>query len=454
MEGNVFPHFGRVAIVDDKYEEVRQVQNVLARKGVPYVFYDYQEMQDSEIVKVEGIRLLFLDIRLEEGNSGEKNLLTVLASAVERVIPIKNGPYAIILWTNEYMMKDEVAKYLNDNLDDSETTKPTYIGALDKKEFLGKPLDCLAEKFIEYYNSQNMLAFLTEIENNVMAVPANVVKMMTYSFVKDASNEALEKVFLLFAGTETGNCDSSVNATKTVLRQVADLIRDRYMEIAANGDNVDKLAKLWKVDFSDKEKIKSLLLAHNAEQAALINTALNVNTYSEKTDRLPGKVYKHTDATLKIDKDILAKSTFERELSVLKYSGKEISTFKEPIVIDITPSCDYAQGKNHMLRTLYGYIVYIEKDTGAPSDWLNMNYTDKIKGHIFKEYVYITPTFMIQDRLCVLLLNTKMMGLEKDDYSEGLEYLFRLNDEITNDIRKKTGDILSRIGFNSVSFKS
>lgn len=88
MVENVFPCFGRVAIVDDKREEVRQIQNILAEKGVPYIFYDYQDMHELEINKVDGIRILFLDIRLEDGTSEEKNLLTVLASTVERIIPI------------------------------------------------------------------------------------------------------------------------------------------------------------------------------------------------------------------------------------------------------------------------------------------------------------------------------------------------------------------------------
>lgn len=458
MEDNIFPRYGRVAIVDDKIEEVKQIQSILAKKGVPYIFYDYQEMSkwyESDINKVDGIRLLFLDIRLEEGTSGEKNLLTVLASTVERIIQPENGPYMIILWTNEFQMVEKVKNYLLENLDDKETTKPSHIDAIDKKDFISKTSDCLMDKFIDYYKSQNMLAFLMEIENNVMTVPANVVKMIVYSFVKDASNEELKKLFLRFARTEMGNCDSSTNATKTVLRLLSDLIRDRYMAISSNNIIVDKLSKLWHVDFAeDKELSKGY-----AEQAAIINTVLNVNIHSERTDRVPGKVYRQTDEKIQVDKDTLKRSTFQKNKSYIKegsfnltdQENKIIETDVDQIVIDITPSCDYAQGKNHMLRTLYGYIVYIGKDSEVLSD---IDYVKKIKAQVFDLYVYVSPIFKIKERFCVLLLNTKMMDLEKEEFFEGLEYLFRLNDDITNDIRKKTSEILSRIGINSVSIKN
>jgi predicted transcriptional regulator len=451
VEESVFPRFGRVAIVDDKIDEVLQIQNVLAKKGVPYVFYNYRDINDADVNKVDGIRLLFLDIRLEDGTSHEKNLLTILASTVEKIIPIQNGPYAIILWTNEYGMKDYVIKYLNDSLDESETTKPSHIGAFDKKEFINKPTDCLEKELVNYYKNQNMLAFLMEIENNVMTVPANVVKMINYSFVKGASNQELVKLFLRFAQTETGNCDAPENATKTVLRLISDLIRDRYMEIAANDNMVDKLCKLWQKDFPIKlDDINNLLSKEPVEQAAIINTVLNVNTYSKNTDKVPGKVYKVKQDKILIDTDILAKSTFGKHGSwKLTYEKKPIKTEMDIIEIDITPSCDYAQGKSHMLRTLYGYIVYIA-DHDTSSDGSKIVYKGKINHQSPCECVYVSPFFFIRNRLCVLLLNTKMMALEREDFSEGLEYLFRLNDEITNEIRKKAGEILSRIGINKI----
>ena len=451
MTSDFFPRYGRVAIVDDKYEDVKKIQSLLASEGIPYIFYDYKEMQELEkIEQVDGIRLLFLDIRLEDGTSGEKNLYSILASTIERIIPPQNGPYAIILWTNEFEKEDAVKEYLNNNLRDDETTKPSFISAVDKKDIITKPfnesIELLATALNSHYADHKMVAFLNEIENRLMSVPSSTLKMITHSFIKDASNDELEKLFMRLAWTESGNCNSTENATKTVLRLVADLIRDRYMEIVASGDTVATLSSLWKVDESI---IKEKMSGDQAEQIALINASLNVNAYSPSTDNVPGKVYKHSDETIPIEADYLLHSTISNNESkiVINSGGTEIETILEPIEIDITPSCDYAQGNNRMLRTLLGYIVYIDN---FPKSLKAKKLKEKIEGKV-NGFVYVTPLFKINDKFCVLVLNTKLLNLEKQDYCEHLEYLFRLNDEITNEIRQDTGSGLSRLGINSVN---
>ncbi len=291
-----------------------------------------------------------------------------------------------------------------------------------------------------------MVASLNEIENRLMSVPSSTLKMITHSFIKDASNDELEKLFMRLAWTESGNCNSTENATKTVLRLVADLIRDRYMEIVAIGDTVATLSSLWKVDESI---IKEKMSGDQAEQIALINASLNANAYSPSTDNVPGKVYKHSNETIPIEANYLLHSTIRNNESkiVINSGGTEIETILEPIEIDITPSCDYAQGNNRMLRTLLGYIVYINN---FPESLKAKKIKEKIEGKV-NGFVYVTPLFKINDKFCVLVLNTKLLNLEKQDYCEHLEYLFRLNDEITNEIRQDTGSVLSRLGINSVN---
>ena len=452
MEDYIFPRYGKVAIVDDKYDEVKAIQNILAEKGVPYIFYDYQSMLDADIVKVDGIRLLFLDIRLEDGMSEEKNLLTVLASTVERIIPVNNGPYYIILWTNEAVMKDKVIEYLNTNLDEHETTKPSMISTMDKKAFLTKSLDDIKNVISSLYAEQNMLAFLTEIENRTMQVTPNVIKMIVYRFLKEVNNSELEKLFVRLAMTEKDNCESAFSATKIILYQIFELIRDRYMEIISDESSVESLANYWKFDFSDKKMVDELLKEKEVEQKAIINTVLNANVYAEKSDNVPGKIYVHDNDTLTINPDVLMESTFGKNRPVFISGKTEIPYELIPIELDITPSCDYAQRKNHMLRTLYGYIIYFKKIEGTPvEDWAQIDYHGKTDGKT-PDYVYVTPAFYINKQMCVLALNTKMLGLEEHNYSDNLTYLFRLNSELTNEIRKKAGEVISRLGFNSINY--
>ena len=44
--------------------------------------------------------LFFWIFVLEDGNEEAKNIYSVLASTIETIIGVNNGPYTIVLWTN------------------------------------------------------------------------------------------------------------------------------------------------------------------------------------------------------------------------------------------------------------------------------------------------------------------------------------------------------------------
>lgn len=78
------------------------------------------------------------------------------------------------------------------------------------------------------------------------------------------------------------------------------------------------------------------------------------------------------------------------------------------------------------------------------------NEEPKIKHKIQYDYIYVTPELQFKNKLCVLVLNTKYITIENKNFADELEYLFRFNQDILAEIRKKSGDILTRIGINSL----
>ncbi len=91
MIQKILPKNGKVLIIDDKPEDVIPIQNILAENGIPYIFYDYTNLKEYNVNKLDAVRMLFLDIRLEDGIQGTKNIATVLASTIEKVVKCKNG---------------------------------------------------------------------------------------------------------------------------------------------------------------------------------------------------------------------------------------------------------------------------------------------------------------------------------------------------------------------------
>ena len=449
MLQKILPRNGKVVIIDNKREEVEQLEDLLTQNGASYIFYDYNKLRDTDIKKCSGIRLMFLDIRLEEGTSDPKTLCTILASAIDKVVEKENGPYTIVLWTNEISLKEQVEEFLLERLSSDETTAPSCVCALDKKDFISEPETKLIEKLYEQLKEQHMMSFLFEWENNAMFISHKTIQLLLYGMSPKLSNAELETLFARIACLDyAGDTES---ATKNLVNVLSELMKDRYMEVFSEKELIKSLSDYWKVDFTKIDETEQVEVSLKAK----LNTSLNLNIYDKGNEGLPGKVYAVKKEDLHLEYDKFEESTLSKNWpndNIFKFKGgKEASVTYTPIEVDVTPHCDYAQGKNHMLRTLFGYKVTIEKnECEGELIWLNGNYMKKIKDTISFPYVYVTPEFIINDELCVFILNTKYLTIEPHGYEDKHQYLFRFNSEILNEIRKTGAETLSRIGINNL----
>lgn len=454
MIQKILPNNGKVLIIDDKYDDVKPIQNIFAENGIPYIFYDYTVFKDIMVKKLDAVRMVFLDIRLEDGMQETKNIATVLASVIEKVIKPQNGPYVLVLWTNEIALKDEIQEYLFGYLMPDETTLPTYVCALDKKDFISKPETELVDKLISQLSGQNMMKFLVEWENASNCVSGNMIRLMLYGLQSKMDNDSIEKILVQLACMEDSEVNDQKLATRNVIQFLVELIRDRYLDVMSQEELINTLSEYWTFSFGDVEKVKSIRKEMPIEQRASMNNVLNLNTYDSSSRNLPGKVYLLDESKLNFSVEDFMCSTLGDKWyqdNEVKLEGGLIKLNLTPIEVDITPNCDYAQNKNHMLRTVFGYMIEIGKvSKKGKEDWLNIGYSTKFSRKISREYVYVTPEFLFNEKLCVFVLNTKYLTIEKKDYCNQYTYLLRLNNEILGEIRKKSGEIISRLGINNL----
>jgi len=444
----ILPRNGKVVIIDNKREEVEQLEDLLTQNGASYIFYDYNKLRDTDIKKCSGIRLMFLDIRLEEGTSDPKTLCTILASAIDKVVEKENGPYTIVLWTNEISLKEKVEEFLLERLSSDETTAPSCVCALDKKDFISEPETKLIEKLYEQLKEQHMMSFLFEWENNAMYISHKTIQLLLYGMSQKLSNEELETLFTRIACLDY--VVDKESATKNLVNVLSELMKDRYMEVFSKNELIKSLSDYWKVDFSNIEEAEHIDVSLKAK----LNTSLNLNIYDEGNEELPGKVYAVKKEDLPFDYEKFQESTLSKKLpdnKIINSNGHEIPIEFSPIEVDVTPHCDYAQGKNHMIRTIFGYKIVIGKiDVDGQNTWFNIKYKSKIEKTIKLGYIYVTPEFIIGDELCVFVLNAKYLTIESPGYNSEYKYLFRFNCEILNEIRKLSGETISRIGINNL----
>lgn len=453
MIQKILPKNGKVLIIDDKPEDVIPIQNILAENGIPYIFYDYTNLKEYNVNKLDAVRMLFLDIRLEDGIQGTKNIATVLASTIEKVVKCKNGPYTIVLWTNEIALKDEIQEYLLSNLSAEETTLPTYVCALDKKDFELQPKDTLENSLLSQLKGQHMMNFLIEWENYSMGISGNIIRLLLYGLQNDMDDKSIENILIQMACLENSEVNTKEQATKNVLHALVELVKDRYLEIVSNEEVVAELSNYWEFDFEKKDEIKNIHDNIPIEQRASINTFLNLNTYDTAGAKLPGKVFSLSESDLVFNVDDFRDSTLSNNWfknNEMRTHGEVLNLTLQAVEVDITPNCDYAQNKNHMLRTIFGYMIKIgQVSKDGKNVWINEKYSKKINHTIKYEYVYVTPEFLLNDEIYVLALNTKYMTLENKNYCQNYRYLFRFNNDILGEIRKRGADMIARIGINN-----
>ena len=224
-----------------------------------------------------------------------------MAAVIEKVIQPKNGPYAVVLWTNEIALKEEIQGYLLSYLSTEETTLPTYICALDKKEFVAKPKEMLTESLSLQLQEQKMMNFLTEWENQSISISSNMVRLLLYGLHTQMDDESIQKIFIQMATLENSEVKNKLEATRNILQILVEFLRDRYLEIMSNPKLIKDFSEYWDFDFNNECEIKRIQENTSIEQKACINSLLNINTYDSKDRQLPGKIVLLADEAIEFD---------------------------------------------------------------------------------------------------------------------------------------------------------
>ena len=97
------PRNGRIAIVDDKFEQALPIITALSKRRAPFTYYSgrFEELPE-EGESSNDVRILFLDINLNPSTSSDlKQVRSTLAGVIGRIISDRNIPYVLIYWSRE-----------------------------------------------------------------------------------------------------------------------------------------------------------------------------------------------------------------------------------------------------------------------------------------------------------------------------------------------------------------
>jgi hypothetical protein len=448
------PKNGRVVVIDDNLEEeALPLLQALAKQGVAVSFFKGEE-HSLPAKPINGVRLLFLDIKLAGMEmASDDEIAKSLKAVIETIIDHDNGPYVMIGWTKH-------SKYLTSVVETLDV-KPVHHVAMEKSECQTPSgvydLTKIEAKLSEELTKIGPVRLLFEWENLINDSAYSIVNEITES-TSDKGN--LESVLFQLAKADIGKMDAAnaVEISKSSLHVFNMLL----------ADTIESKIGSLKAQFLDDERIGELKKVSTGEALEMelrgkINSKLLISSPASN-DYCPGNVYSEFDDKRKdlcqrfvieripcenvaryVKKQeavALSKLQGDKKEQYLKAKNEEFSIkLREEmklIFVEVTPVCDHAQGHSKYHRIMPGFL-------------LNTKYKEMLFRGIDLAF-YESKLVYVQKFADFFILQLDFRGLTTIEIGSlfSKEPLFRLRQDFLFDIQHKAGTHFSRPGYISL----
>jgi hypothetical protein len=365
------PQNGRVVVIDDIETEGIPLVKALSKNGVPTTYFTGLDMNELPSEPFQDVRLVFLDIVIGT-QSSEKNKIATVGNILRKIIGEKNGPYILIGWTkhNELLEKIKNLQHVQSPIITLNLEKLNCRN--DRGDY---DINKIESKLKEELDKVGAFHFFVLWENIVHKSANQIVKEFSSFYDNDSNWEknlsnVLFHLASAYAGKQLGN-------------EKKDIIQNGMLTF--NGTFIDFLENTMRgldyseinIDFNHKEEIPENVYAK-------INSKLLLMESLDTRLTQPGNVYEIKDnCSLKVNVQELFNQEFD------KYTRKEDFLKKiKYIQLEVSPTCDFAQGKWRLSRLLPGVMW--------PSEHL-LNYPIKKKRDVElikdADYIYSSPLF-------------------------------------------------------------
>ncbi len=415
------PKNGRIVVIDDNYEEAIPLLKVLAKSKIPSMYFSglAEELPANTL---ENIRLVFLDLKLVSVID-EKTVISAIISVLEKIISKQNGPYILILWS---MHDIDYRKGLEDSFQNQLSgIKPIMILTLKKTDYIERDdgekinfvknaLKLIENKLIQELKKAGIFHLFIIWENLVHKSAGKIVNDFSSFYPLDENwNNNMCGVFKKLARAYAGKQLEDEDADK--------LIKDALFTF--NGTFLDTLEN----EISNK-KIEGLKINDsnnvNDDIAAQINSKLHL-IFQPPKNSVPGNIYKWENQ-MKIndlfngDIDLYPQKQKDSFLNKLKY-----------ILLEVSPSCDYAQDKWKLHRVLHG-LMWPENDF------------NKIKKKA--DYIYTSPIFKVDNKIYKFVFDLRYLTTLSLDELKDKKPVLRIRHDLLVDIQSKIAGHINRPG--------
>lgn len=437
-------------IIDDKEEEINQLQKFLESKDIWVKHYTPDNLDEriQQEYKLKNRKIIFLDLHLDEAQDLTHNAAKI-RRYFSKLLGCDFGSYGIVLWTKHTDEFNEFRNKLYQNND--KYTLPLFMVAMDKSSYLNtgnynKILNDLEKKLNNDIPASFFIAWNKAVKKGSDSTITSLYNLFDSIEDKEAYLEAtLYKLALSYTGTPEKNITTYKKYIQKDL--VKSLIDNLQSEINKSYTNIEGLFKdLKKLNFESKIKDEEQKVAKKQQGKkkqewdkkykifSKLNSMLLIDSENlSQTTPLPGNIY-YKKNTVKDEKyfNKLIKTNFtEKEKSEIN------TTINKIITIEITPPCDFSNSKKQeRSRIIQGFMLdYNEK------------IKDKFKSERFYKICplsiknYDEPQMIVLDFYKFQTITEKQLS-KKDVY----EIAMKAKNNLFADILQKLSSHMSRLG--------
>lgn len=431
----MFKKSNKIILIDDNKEDLEQLSKVFFENGIGCRTFQYNAFYQEPL---QGVRFLFLDINLNSSQS-EQQRNSTLKDTIVNYIHEKNGPFVLVLWTNNTEWINSFKNYINrehDSNNDFFKRSPYYLTSIDKKDFYDKQkdLECKVKDIFDNPIISALFAFEDSLSTSVSKTISKIIDTIPRGDIWGDNNmfqENLKKVFSTIAVQTLGYHYAKENP------DIA--IKEAMIPIFAN-TFVHEQQKLWDMvltDLKSSQKPKEIIFPKDFNIAKLNNIFHIDDQCTDNRER--GAVCKldltTEDFSNKFGYDY--NYWFEHTFPGVTNEEMENSIL---ICVEFSAACDYSQQKARTNKYLLGEIL--------PVSTLEKIKNNKTKG----DFLFIIPyEFEIEEETKIVgfNLNFTFTIFPSAIQSTLGKPLFCFKKEMMDMISNQYANHISRIGITS-----
>jgi hypothetical protein len=418
------PQNGRVVVIDDKIEEGLPLVKVLAKNGVPTTYFTGLDKNELPSEPVQDIRLVFLDIVIGQKQS-EKNIVSTLRGILKRIIGPENSPYILIAWTSHSELIEKIKNLPS-------VCPPLITLNLEKARCKNDEgnynLDEIESRLKQELEKVGIFHLFILWENIVHKSANQIIKEFTSFYDNDGNwdknlSNILFHLSSAYAGKQSGT-------------KKRDIIQNGMLTF--NGTFIDSLENTMRgqdyseinIDFNNRLEIPENVCAK-------INSKLLLIESIDTRPTQPGNVYEIKDKeSLKVNVQELFSQEFD------KYDRREDFLKKiKYIQLEVSPTCDFAQGKWRLSRLLPGVMW--------PSEHL-LYYSKKKKREVElikrADYIYSSPLFEKNHQTFKMVFDFRFLRTSHLTDLDKIKPSFAIRHQLLVDIQSHLGRHINRPG--------